>query len=308
MKTVFDDLSKTEEFVLPSGIRVVLKEPMGSHQSLITKSDTKKRKNGIQKMLKECIVRLGDASEVIDKVYPSLLASDVQFMLFKLGLLSSPTYGKDKVEELRFKYEFPTKGGQRISQMVEIDISPENFPMRPYCWVADEMYETYRNSNGIDERNLTDKEKELAILEDYPVIYESYSEMLEEQKERTFTFKELPDTEVTWHLLDVEGQKKVGRTLDHGNQDVNTVIRMRSPKYELEVNDPKEGGTKFITSSLPVDKIPSHMLEELRVEILNKVEASIDTLLVIGHDEDPTLQSQVDLVQTPAFFFRSLGQ
>ena len=45
----FKKLARTASFILPSGIEAEIKEPMGSHQSLITKSDSNKKKKGIMK-------------------------------------------------------------------------------------------------------------------------------------------------------------------------------------------------------------------------------------------------------------------
>lgn len=305
IKSVFADLRRKAEFVLPSGVFAKIQEPSGSHQSLITKNEANKRKKGIIKMLQDCIVQIGSNTNITNNDYQKLLGEDVKYLLFRLGLLSSPDYKDDfgYTDVLRFKFEFPTKGGRRITENVVIEIDDDNFPVKPYKWVKEEMISDYKQKLELDDDVELTKDQELECFKNgFEAIYATYDEMLEKNSQQKAVLKKLEDFEIEWKVLDIAEQEKFGKLLETNDQDINTVLKMRAPKYEMETE--KNG---FVTTSLPIDNMPSHLLEELKSKIFD-VEGEVNTQIVVASSDDSSLQQQIDLTQTPAFFFRSLGK
>ncbi len=76
------------KYELPSGTEVELREMTGAEEELLTNARLIRSGDAINHLLRNCIVRLGDATEVTDKDVLDLLSGDRLFILVKLREIS----------------------------------------------------------------------------------------------------------------------------------------------------------------------------------------------------------------------------
>lgn len=75
-------------FTLPSGIPSELREMTGTEEELLTNQKLLKNGEAINQLLRNCLVRLGDTTEVTPTAVLDLLAGDRLFILVKLRQIS----------------------------------------------------------------------------------------------------------------------------------------------------------------------------------------------------------------------------
>ena len=293
----FEATRKTEEIVLPSGIKARLRSLMGEHQVLISQSDEKKRRNAIDEMLLDCIASLGEKSSLTMQDIEKLFSADRAYALFRIRQLSNKTSDK-----FVFDYEFPVDAnGSRRKQRYIVEFNKKDFPARPYFWVWEKMKADYKAANKL-ERDLTEEQEE-EILEktDFPEMFTSYEDIREKYFEQICTLPE-SGVAVHWYILDGESEKKFAANKKAKDVNSHDQIVLRKPVYEEE--DYKPGA---VMPNVPLNKLSLEDIEALREDIMKK-EANIETSVVIQYREDAGVQTSLNLITVPAFFFPSLAK
>ena len=75
-------------FTLPSGLEAELREMTGAEESLLTNRRLMKDGDSVNQVLRNCLVRLGDKTEITPKDVLDLLSGDRLFLLVKLRQVS----------------------------------------------------------------------------------------------------------------------------------------------------------------------------------------------------------------------------
>lgn len=283
MRNIFK-VEKKETIVLPSGVKAEIRGLEGKHQELITTQDEKKRMQGLKTMLWDSIIQLGESNSIQESYVDKLTSFDRKYLLWRLRKLSN----EDKPTFV-FDYEFPVKNGVKHKERFEVEFNDEAFPTRPAKWVTDFEIET-------------EEQKAKQIPGEFPVVYDTYDEMLENHYEKYYTLPQCK-VEVFWHLATGEDEDKLSKIAGYQNTS-NTQFHMRTPKY----NDPelsKEKG-KPVIQAVPLHNLCNEDIEALRRDIM-ETEGSVDSMCVVQSTKDSSLVTQLDLLQTPAFFFASLA-
>ena len=288
----FFKVEKTGTTILPSGIEAELTGLSGKHQAMITINDEAKRRKGIDEMLLSCLKRLGEKTDFKVEDIKKLLSADRKHLLFELRNISN-----NNERQFIFDYEFPTQGGKRLKQRYNVDFQKDDFPVRPYFWVREKMVQDYKELNGITG-NITEDEEKEALKATFPVMFTDYSEIMELATQST----KLPEcnVEVIWKMLDGEEEIKYSKIIQVANITSHTQIEMRRPQF----HNPELEGKPL--QKVPLDELSLNDIEALRKDIMHK-EGNVDSFVVVQYKNDNSIQSQVDLVSTPAFFFSSLA-
>lgn len=280
-------MARTHVFVLPSGVEMEVRALLGKDQGTITKKDTIGDIDPFNQMLADCIVRLGD------KTSASITRKDVENMLIndrKYALVELRQFSLRYKEVFKFNYEWPLdKNGNKEVQAYEAIFTRENFPMTPYIWVR----EAIEKMSTEDQQALIDNKRY------FPVLFESYAEMLQKNAIQTFVTEDGVAT-IEWEvgsckheLLFVKADKSI--------QDINMPIRMRNPQVVLtNVNDKNDK----VRTSWNFDNFELYDVEQFRMK-MRETEGYIDTFLTIEHQKNPAKTVRVDLVSTVDFFFPS---
>lgn len=294
MENIFK-VKRTATIVLPSGVEAEIKGLEGKHQEMITIQDDKKRTEGFRTMLHDCLVRLGDAHNIPENYIDKLTSFDRKFLLWEIRKLSN----EDK-NTFVFDYEFPATGNRKLKQRYEVDFNDESFPVKPAKWVHEKMITDYKEVNGLSELSIENKSE--ALSKDFPVMYDSYDQMLEENFIRGFLFPEC-GVQIMWHLSTGVQENKISKIPGYKTTS-HTQLVMRTPKYinkELTKDE-----SKPVIQAVPLNDLCNIDIEALRADIM-ETEGNVDSLIVVKSDEDSSQIAQVDLLQTPAFFFASLA-
>lgn len=282
--------------VLPSGVEFVMRSLIGDHQAWITDSDDKKRKENMDKMLLDCLVSIGTKKNLTAGDVDRLIGFDRAFIFFELRMFSNR-----RNKDFCFDYEFAADAdGNRRKQRYNIVFDKKDFPQRPAFWVLEKMKSDLAGKLEKKESEITKDEVDTMLYEatEFPVMYNTYDEMLTERKSQTVT---LPDSkvEVTWEMVDGAQEKKFAANMKKPNS--HTPLLQRSPKYKDETF--KEGN---VLPSLPIGQLSFDDIETLRQDYMTK-EADIDTSVVIMYKNDNNCQTQVNLITIASFFFPSLA-
>lgn len=293
----FDATRKSKEIVLPSGVKIGLRSLMGEHQVLITQADEKKRRNAIDEMLLDCITFIGEKKIITSKDIERMFSSDRAYALFQLRQMSNTSS-----EKFVFDYEFPVDAsGSRRKQRYIVEFNKRDFPARPFFWVWEKMVQSFKEANEITGELSEEQEEKLLESESFPEMFQSYEDIRDKHYEQTVT---LPDSGVVvhWKMLDGESEKKFAENKKAKDVNSNDQLILRKPLYEED--DHKEGG---VMPSVPLGKLSLNDIEALRGDIMRK-EANIDTSVVIQYREDAGVQTSLNLITVPAFFFPSLAK
>lgn len=286
--------------VLPSGIEIELQALKGKHQEDISINDESKRREAIDTMLYECLVSIGDNKNLTLKDIQAMLSEDRKEALMALRQLSN-----NNNPNFRFKYEFPTQHGKRLEDTYEVIFDKEDFPKKPYSWVLEEMKKQHiANNDMADDTVLSDDEIDAVIKtnDKFPIMFTDYSEILSTYGKQRLV---LPDSGLTivYNLLDGKTESNYTKNLKSNKISSHTYISMRDAKY-LQPEKLEEG--KEIPIILPLGELSIEDIEFLRGE-MRKIEADIHTTVVVQYKSDASIQAQVNLIATPAFFFPSLA-
>lgn len=281
--------------VTPSGVKFGVRYLIGSDQDLLTKQMNKSDSGAFNEMLFNALEYLGD------KTKQTLTLKDVKSMLsndrkFTLVVLRQHTL--DYKKEFQFKFEFPLRQGGTEKQIFDftVNFTHENFPVKPYHWVRTKIEELKKTAK---DDNVSFPDPDGHIIE-FPVIYNSYKEMLDENKFCVIDRLPKSGLKLKWELLDGEIERQYADQL-RNDMRINLMIDMRKPKFAFLKED-KETYAMYETQKYHIMD-----LEEIRMDIQDK-EGSVDTSLTIQHPDDPSRKERVDLVSLPVFFFPSLGR
>ena len=292
------NVRKQGELITPSGIKVGLLSLLGKHQALITNQSDKKRLSGFEEMLFDCIDYIGEKSKdkLTKKDILRLLETDRKAILFKLRQLSN-----NDNSEFIFDYEFPTENGQKLKDRKVVDFNNENFPIKPFSWVLDQMKTSYMLKYKL--KNLNDDQIQDVLKEDIPEMFDSYDDILNKYQIQEFKLPEC-GIKVSWKLLTAEGSTKFQGIISEDNVNSHTQIQMHSPTYVNE--ELSKGRENPVNQPVPLDDLGLLDIEALRKNII-EVEGSVDSSIVVQYKNDVRKQQQLDLVTMPAFFFPSLA-
>lgn len=289
--------NRIRESVTPSGVSFKVRALKGKDQETLTTVDQDNSStSSIDKVLANCLISIGNKgdAEITPKVVGGLLSNDRKFILVTLR-----QHTLNYKELFEFKYEWPIDSGKKDKDVQEfsVNFTSDNFPIKPYWWIKEKIEETLKDDPDID---IPDGHKVL-----YPVMFENYSDMIEEHQEVEGEFES--GTLYKWKLLDGQMEKNM---VASKKINVNTPIKMRNVKYLFgDAPDVEQGGDakKQVWTIFNVSDADILDLEQLRAEIGDK-EGMVDTGLTIQHQTNPLKQVKIDLISTPAFFFPSLGR
>lgn len=274
-------MARERSFILPSGVKMTVRELTGKDQGTITKEDTIGKTSSFNQMLADCTRSIGDNTNVSRSDIEKMLSNDRKNALVELRQFSLRYK-----ETFDFNYEWPLKNGMKETQECSVIFDRETFKPTPYIWVRKAMEEL--SEDQIEELNNTKMY--------YPELYTSYEEMLADNLEREFFTDE--GVRVLWNCCTGK-QEEAFSEVEKKLRDVNLPIRMRNPKKMLVSKDNSTVPIKWDFESESL-----YDVENFRKE-MRSVEGYIDTVLTIQHETDNTRQQRVDLVSTIDFFFPS---
>lgn len=281
-------MERIKKSVTPSGVEFSVRNLIGKDQDLLTRAQDDSDSNSLNELLFGALRSLGEKnqSEITKKDVSNLLSNDRKFILVTIR---EHTLGYKKV--FNFNFEWALRKGSKEKEIVpyEVNFTPENFPVKPYYWVAEKIAELQTEN----PEYLADGHVNL-----FPIIYSSYTQMLTERKVITGTFPTSGD-KYQWSLLDGEMEKKYSKV----ELVINTMLEMRGIKLPFvsgtdDNGKPKQSLIMFDTSNADIMD-----LEHLRTEIRQK-EGTVDTFLTIQNPDNIRSQ-RVDLISLPVFFFPS---
>lgn len=297
MENIFK-VEKKATYVSPSGVEVDTLGLEGKHQALITVQDDKKRADGLKQILIDCISRIGDKTILSANDIDRLLSFDRKFFLWKIRELSN-----EDNDLFVFDYEFPVKNKRKLKQRFSIDFNEESFPIKPAKWVEERMYEEYAETIGVDVFELKEDDKKQALKGEFPIMYQSYEEMMESNYKQEITLPEC-GVEISYTLSTGVEENKFAKQKDY-QVNSHTQLLMRKPVYDNK-ELAKTKGKDEVIQAVPLDKLSNIDIEHFRKHLMS-TEGAVDSMVVVQSDEDASLINQVDLLQTPAFFFASLA-
>jgi hypothetical protein len=283
-----------ETYITLSGIEVEIQSLVGKWQKELTQSNEQKRRGAFDEMLFDCINRIGSKtkSELTMKDIRALFREDRKQALFNIRQISNKNNPL-----FTFNYEFPTKNGKKYKQKYTVKYEKEDFPVKPYQWVREEMFERYRKLNEIEEGAELDEIQQAEALDTpIPILFQDYQEIVNKFRKQEFV---LPESKVLieWEIMDGEKEKQNQGVLNADNVSSHTQIMIRNCIYRDEKKTPIK---------IPLDRMDTLDIEALRYQMM-EVEGDIETSVVVQYKEDTTMQANVDLVTTAGFFFPSLA-
>lgn len=277
--------------VLPSGVEIAVRNLTGGDQETLTASKNTRNGSGFNKMLAGAIERLGDleGAAITERTIERMLSNDR-----KDALVMVRQHSLKFQEYFEFAYDWPIEGNRKQLQQFSVKFDDEDFARKPYFWVAEEMERLarQREAEGGTSEPLTG-------FAAFPIMYESYNEMLEAQSTQRY---KLPESEqmIEWSLLTGEVEKKYTKVA-MDDRTSNTTLMMRSPKEILTTDTDEPQAVLTGWSPARADILD---VEGFRREI-RRVEGHIDTILTIKNQADESRTARVDLVGTVDFFFPS---
>lgn len=290
---------RSQDRVMPTGVKVTMRSLTGQHQALITQDDDVKRKTAIDEMILDCIVRIGDKTDIQMSDVEGLLSNDRAWFLFQLRIFSNK-----QSPDFLFDYEFPVdKGGKRRKQRYKVLFNKEDFPARPYYWVWEKMCSDYRDANEMKAtQELTESDLDILHNQEYPEMFQMYSEMLAKYQKQELV---LPDSEVKiqWTMTTGLSERLHSERKGNATRSSHDQLLLHNPKYW----DDDATKTWETAPILPLNKLSNDDIEALREDIMKK-EASIETSVVIQYKEQESVQANVNLITIPSFFFPSLAR
>jgi hypothetical protein len=296
--------------VFPSGVPFSVRNLKGKDHETLTKSKNLKDGSAITKMLGDCLLSIGDDTNITEKFVEKLLSNDRKYALVTLR-----QHTLKFQESFDFKYDWPLDSGSKEKEVQEYSVkfTPEYFPCIPYKWVKERMKEIKRPALGEGEEPereragtstamIDDFEVEVAEPEveegEFPVMYSSYDEMLKKHGERELVLPESGE-KITYKLLTVESEKK-WMNISQDSISANTAIMMRAPKSTYISKN--TGGP--VTTVWDIKEADAIDIEYVRRD-QKAMEGTVDTFLTIQHQTDKMRSVRVDLITITDFFFPS---
>lgn len=274
-------MAKEHKFVLPSGVEMVVRSLTGKDQGTITKQNDSTATDKFNQMLADCTISIGNDSNITKKNIERMLEKDRKYALVELRQFSLRY--KDV---FKFNYEWPITGGKKEIQPYEVSFSRDSFPVVAYKWVRDRV-------DSIKKEN-----PDYNAIE-FPVMYESYKDMLDENLIQHFFTED--GQKVEWNICTCEDEARFSG-LRKQDLDINVHLKMRNPKVVLVGTYTQDN--KEIKHSWNFDNADIYDVEAFRTKY-KEIEADIDTSLTIQHQTDSNRVARVDLIGTIDFFFPS---
>jgi len=295
MENIFK-VQKTADIVLPCGVAAQIRGLEGKHQAMITVQDQSKRMQGLKRILWDCLVKLGDSNSISEDYIDKLTSFDRKCLLWKIRELSN----KD-TDRFVFDYEFPTDNNRKLKQRFEVEFNSESFPVKPAKWVREKMIIDLMEEGYSNITEDSPEYKNKVHSGEFPVMFDTYEQMLQEKLVKPLKLPEC-GVEVFWHLSLGKDEDRFSN-IKGLETSSHTQLQMHTPKYR-NVELSKKG--KDVIQAVPLDDLSNIDIEELRHDIMD-YEGNIDSMIVVQSDEDTNKIAQIDLLQTPAFFFASLA-
>ena len=144
-------------FTLPSGLEAELREMTGAEESLLTNRRLMKDGEGVNQILRNCLVRLGDRTELAAKDVLDLLSGDRLFLLVKLRQIS---FG----DEVDLSLACPAKD---CGEVTDVHIALDDLEVTPYGTEREFIFELPRTKKPVIFTLMDGHmEKRLASLKD----------------------------------------------------------------------------------------------------------------------------------------------
>ena len=144
-------------FTLPSGLEAELREMTGAEESLLTNRRLMKDGEGVNQILRNCLVRLGDRTELAAKDVLDLLSGDRLFLLVKLRQIS---FG----DEVDLSLACPAKD---CGEVAGVHIALDDLEVTPYGTEREFIFELPRTKKPVIFTLMDGHmEKRLASLKD----------------------------------------------------------------------------------------------------------------------------------------------
>lgn len=278
-------------FTTLSGVSVTVSELTGMHQRYITEKRFQKNGKGFDLLLQDCIIRLGNKTNLTEKDVNNILSGDRKHILVELRQFSL-----DYQKNFDFDYEWAMKSGHTQKQAYTVNFSPEDFPFHPYAWVREAYNQAVADAQAKAEqegREFTDDERWRVPI---PDLYPDYQTILEKKEYEVV----LPRSgvKVKMNLMDGVGETHLIK-MPEEDQSSHTPIKLRNPQT-IEMKEGKER-----EYSLNLDKLSLKDISFLR-KSFKDMEGDIDTSMVIANQNDPNQTLRVNLIGLPDFFFPSV--
>jgi len=126
-------------FTLPSGLEAELREMTGAEESLLTNRRLMKDGEGVNQVLRNCLVRLGDRTELAAKDVLDLLSGDRLFLLVKLRQIS---FG----DEVDLSLACPAKD---CGEVTGVHIALDDLEVTPYGTEREFIFELPRTKKPV---------------------------------------------------------------------------------------------------------------------------------------------------------------
>jgi len=280
-------MERIRDYVTPSGVAFTVVNYTGKQQRLISELTPENSNAKLNELLLSSIRRIGSNQKLTADYFNTLTSVDRKFMLV-VGRQHTLKYK----ESFEFTYTWPVSPGDQTKQTDSHNISftSENFPVTPPIWMRE--YLSKQKEDGIDY-NPDGHNKP------FPILYDSYEEMLAANKERRGTLPEA-DCQYKWELI--TGARELEKSKSEAKININDQFPIHRAMYLFGVS--QDG--KEVWRAIDPEETDMLDVEHLRVEFQN-VEGNIDTMLSIKKLNSRDV-ANVDLLTVPAFFFPSLGR
>jgi|NOAtaT_7_FD_contig_111_412235_length_2852_multi_3_in_0_out_0_2 hypothetical protein len=269
------------EFVLPSGVRVVATELYGEHHEILTRQgeDDKKRVN---KLIQSLLISVGSVKYPNEEFVEGLRSEDRRHIL---AMCRQATMDYEKVFEFTHKFQDEDGNMQTLPLKVNLNDQEDAYTEKHIQTLVDkfgaEDEEFYRELNKDGTFRATPSKHRASEYSDLPKEYET----------------ELPKSGLKVKINHLTGKgERQGASIDRKNISVNTLLKMRNPRYL------HDNGTWI---QLNLNNVHSRDLEHLR-KLVKENEGEVEMELRF---ENPAKGSDkyvtVDLLSEIAFFFPS---
>lgn len=274
-------MRKTKEFILISGVPCKIQNLTGLHERLLT-TQKKSSKDVYIEILADCILELGDITDVSEKHIKRMLDGDKKHALIELRQFSN-----NYDPRFNFTYEFPMENNKREKHEYSVDFS--------YAI----MVEASEAKNDAPEEDEDGKMKAINFKgKPYFKKWSTYGE-INEDKIVTIRLEDSKEL-VQFSLLDGELSELFG-VKDETLINSHTYIKMRKPQM---VRTDEKKTVSLISVNL--DTLSFLDINQLRAEMV-RCEGTVDTTMVIAHPTNKSKEARVDLLRLTSFFFPSLA-